>query len=593
MVCGFMFKKTNPQVELFGVDSQLSKGLRSRLKGSWAHTFKVEILPLLMSKEEGFAVLYGETGRPNFSVGRILGLCLLQEFNNLSDQAALDAFGFDLRWRYALDVSEENSYLSRRSLVEFRRRLVEKDPEMKLMYGVFESVSTAAIRKLGVSVSEQRLDSTQIVSNIRTRGRVDLFQNTIALFLRSLSEEKLKKVPDEIRAWHEREPEGWFGLGPAERKARLEQLALYLHRLIVTFKGDKKLEESEEYQLLVRLFNEQCEMVVEKGRDSNNDSGTSNNGDGNESVEIKVSKRAKGENLQSPFDPDASYGHKGCGYSAHITETCNNEGKTEIITDYEVHGAVRSDIAKVPDVLDRLEASGMMPGTLYADGGYPSVPSAASVQERGVDFVAPVNRGPLANDVLGRDEFEFDEEGLVAGCPEGHEAIDHRILSANNGTGRSLHAIFDGDVCRKCERLERCPVRAPNHRERGCSARHTVGDFRIEITPGLRLRDEMFARQKTPKWKERYKIRSGIEATMSELKRSHGMGKLRVRRRPKVHFAVACKVTACNIKRWFKALSGNPNGLGRALAGLYWIFRSMAHHSAPGFLTPSLAATAA
>ena len=80
-----------------------------------------------------YAVLYGTTGRPNFSVARLLGLCLLQEWNDLSDQEALDTFSFDIRWRYALDVSEEEDYLSRRSLVEFRRRLAAKDPEMKLV----------------------------------------------------------------------------------------------------------------------------------------------------------------------------------------------------------------------------------------------------------------------------------------------------------------------------------------------------------------------------------------------------------------------------------------------------------------------------
>jgi len=63
----------------------------------------------------------------------------------------------------------------------------------------------------------------------------------------------------------------------------------------------------------------------------------------------------------------------------------------------------------------------------------------------------------------------------------------------------------------------------------------------------------MYAVQQTTEWKNRYKIRSGIEATNSELKRSHGIGKLRVRRIAKVCFAVACKLTACNIKRWAKA----------------------------------------
>jgi hypothetical protein len=58
-------------------------------------------------------------------------------------------------------------------------------------------------------------------------------------------------------------------------------------------------------------------------------------------------------------------------------------------------------------------------------------------------------------------------------------------------------------------------------------------------------------------WKQQYRIRSGVEATMSELKRSHGMAKLRIRRATKVRFAVACKVIACNIKRWAKALAAS------------------------------------
>jgi hypothetical protein len=39
------------------------------------------------------AMLYGKTGRPNFSVARMLGLCLLQGLYSLNDQQAFDAFG--------------------------------------------------------------------------------------------------------------------------------------------------------------------------------------------------------------------------------------------------------------------------------------------------------------------------------------------------------------------------------------------------------------------------------------------------------------------------------------------------------------------
>lgn len=151
-------------------------------------------------------------------------------------------------------------------------------------------------------------------------------------------------------------------------------------------------------------------------------------------------------------------------------------------------------------------------------------------------------------------------------CPKGHRPIDHRILSANNTTRRSLHAIFDGDICRSCRLLDQCPVRAPNHRDRGCKPQDTIGHFRLEITPELRLRDQMYSVQQTTEWKDRYKIRSGIEATMSELKRSHGFSKLRVRRSVKVCFAVACKVTACNIKRWAKAHAYSRHSLKRLLS---------------------------
>ena len=534
-----MYKKTSPQMKLFGIETKVSPSLRTRLESSWAHLFRCEILPILFRNEDRYAMLYGKTGRPNFSVARLLGLCLLQEWNDVSDQEALDAYSFDIRWRYALDAHDEEDYLSRRSLVEFRRRLASQDPEMKLIRAVFDNVRDSALLGLGLSSTHQRLDSTHIISNIRVRGRVVLFSHTLDHFLKSLSEEQFSRVPKAIQEWHATEPEGWFGLGPAEQKVKLEELAQYLYELVVLF--EKDLSDEEPYQLMKRLLSEQCQI-------------------NNESVEVK--KKSEGAALQSPYDPDASCGHKGPGYSLHVTETCNND-KAEIITDYEVHGAARSDIGKALPSIERLDMAGLKPETLFADGGYPSVPSVLKVTAQGIEFITPVNRSRLSDEVVGRDLFSFDPEGLVAKCPMGHNPIDHRVLSGNNSTRRSLHAIFDGEICRSCTMLDRCPVRAPNHRDKGCGPRDTVGDFRLEITFELRLRDQMYALQQTTAWKDRYKIRSGIEATNSELKRAHGIGRLKVRRLAKVCFVVACKVTACNIKRWAKALSA----LGRLIYG--------------------------
>lgn len=583
-----MFRKTDPQRKLFGVETTMPSSLASRLKDSWAETFRNEVLSILLRSEEDFAKLYGITGRPNFSVARMLGLCFLQELNRLSDQEGLDAFGFDARWQYALDMTGEEAYLSRRSLVEFRSRLVRVDPEMALMRSVFNRISHAAIGKLDISVSEQRVDSTHIQSNIHSRGRLALFLDVIGVFLKSLEEKDYNRVPGHIRKWYERESNGWFGMGDAaERKAKVGQLARYMFRLIECFSENETVMKSEAYQLLTRLFQEQCE-VIELGESESSDDengpaeetnvspsepeappseSESSEEEGTATVTVKRAPKG-GNTLQSAYDPDASYGHKGKGYSVHVTETCNNPDTPEIITDYEVHGAARSDVGKVPDVLDRLEEVGLVPDKLFADGGYPTVESAYEIIERrGVELLAPVNRGPMDAAVMGRDRFEFDDDGHVVSCPEGHRAVDHKVMS-NNSTQKTLHAIFDGDTCRACPKLDTCPVRAPNNRKKGTPPQETTGNFRLEITPELRLRDDMLIEQQTPEWREDYKIRSGVEATMSEMKRGHGLAKLRVRGLARVHFTVVCKVIACNIKRWWRATRASGNSPCPSRTGL-------------------------
>jgi hypothetical protein len=146
----------------------------------------------------------------------------------------------------------------------------------------------------------------------------------------------------------------------------------------------------------------------------------------------------------------------------------------DIIYSFSNNGAARSDIGKAVEIIDRLEQDDFKPDTLFADGGYPSVPSSFKVIEHGVELMAPVNRSRLPDDVMGRDRFTFDKDGMVLKCPEQHKPIDHRMPSANNQKGSPLQAIFDGDLCRACQKLEQCPVRARNNRKRGCLPQDTA-----------------------------------------------------------------------------------------------------------------------
>lgn len=61
-----MYKKTNPQQKLFGVDTQLSSSLRNRLESSRTHLFRTEILPILFKSEDQYSFLYDQADRSNF-----------------------------------------------------------------------------------------------------------------------------------------------------------------------------------------------------------------------------------------------------------------------------------------------------------------------------------------------------------------------------------------------------------------------------------------------------------------------------------------------------------------------------------------------
>jgi hypothetical protein len=554
-----MFKPTDRQMSLDSPVLQLPDGAARRLRSSWAEPFQRKVLPILLGAEDDFADLYSDVGRPNWSTARLLGICYLQELYDMDDQRALDSLAFDVRWQHALGVTAEESYLSRRSLVGFRTRLVEVDPEMTKLRELFDCIADAALAALGRSSSRQRMDSTLVCSNITVRGRVDLFRKTLLHFLRGLSKQwpqKLERLDSELVALVEAAETKWFSAPTGEkRRILLATLARWLLDVRDAFATDEAVVADERYQLVCRVLDEHCEVSDgpdgDDGGDGGGDSAEQGSGDCTTSAASSSPKRIKlrrkqgtaGTALQSPYDPDATYGHKGKGYHVHVSETCGH-GVTEVITDYEINGANEHDSTKADSILGRLVALGRSPETMYADGGYANGGNILAAAEMGIDLRAPVTRAKLPGDMVGRDQFEFDDKtGDVIGCPKGHPPIRHALRST--GRCHTRHAYFDGRTCEACELLGRCVVRKPNNGKRG--------SYHLDIEPNLRERDEALARQADRDWWLDYRIRSGVEGTPSELKRTHGMRKLRVRGGSRVALAIALKITACNIKRWLKA----------------------------------------
>ena len=103
-------------------------------------------------------------------------------------------------------------------------------------------------------------------------------------------------------------------------------------------------------------------------------------------------------------------------------------------------------------------------------------------------------------------------------------------------------------VCESCKLRSRCPVRWRRRPELGGewspSGAYVLSADLARVNIGRRRRAESDGQ-----WRRRYGLRAGIEGTNSELKRRHGLGRLRVRGGERVRLAVYLKALACNVKR--------------------------------------------
>lgn len=542
-----MFKETDPQGDLFALSNQLPENVREKLKDSWAHGFATKVMPILLDVEGQFAGIYDEnTGRPAWSVARKLGICLLQAWFDYDDQEALDELSYDIRWQYALGLPPEEAYLSRRSLVQFRSDLVEFDPEMEFVEEVFRRITDEALEDLEIEVDHQRMDSTQIVSNIQSRGRVWLFGETLIKFLRQLRDERpeqFEKVPNPIEEWMTKrlEGEGWFGQGN-DQHASIEQLAEWLVWAKRHFESVDEVTSWESYQLVARLVDEHCEIEEGSEQSSSGEGQTVQTAMGGDEIRVELRDAPKngGASMQTPHDPDATFGDKGLGYKVHLVETCGNgEADCELLTGYKVTGADDNDWGTSIGLYETLEEAGWVPEVMFADAGYPTAESLVDANDRGSRLHAPVAKKGLPDDYVGREAFAFDEEGCLEQCPEGKSPVKHTRRKRGNRDEPLLHAVFEASDCEACPLQGKCP------------ARHSHADqWYVPLGERLRRRDEALAAQHRESWWDAYRIRSGIEATVAELKDPHGMEKLRVRGRRKVELVVGLKVTACNVKRW-------------------------------------------
>jgi hypothetical protein len=522
-----MFRKNTKhhQIALISAASELPEKQRKRLEKSWAGPFYREFFSRI--DEQAFAVLYSdEASRPNVPVNVLVGLEALKAGFGWSDLELYENYCYNLQVRYALGYDRlGDGDFEIRTLYYFRERLSKYNVEkgVNLLEKAFEHITDAQIVALKVHTGMQRMDSTQIASNIVSASRLQLLVEALQRVERILSEADKARLAETF-APYTRDSAGHYTYrvkGKEAVQAHLQEIGRSIHSLLLDLNSAYATEQA--YQVLERLFTENFDLVDSLPRPKENTEITSGC-------------------LQSVDDLEATYRTKGTGhykgYVANIAETCDPENPLQLITKVQVAPNNVDDTQLLAEALPNLkERTGVE--TMITDGGYGGETSDAALQEQGVKLVQTAIRGLQPNpDKFHLSDFELQsnekDHPITLTCPHGQTGL----VTPTRTSG--WQARFDPVTCAAC----------PFHQEERCPAKPQKRDPRylLAFTPQEILtagRRKAYLAHKG----DGHNLRSAVEATMRSVKHAFPAGKLPVRGQFRVTCMAIASAATTNVRR--------------------------------------------
>ncbi len=523
-----MFRKNDnhKQTELFNSATFMDERIRRRLETSWAPLFYEHIFCNI--DEEPFAILYSENrGRPNFPVNILVALEIIKHFRDYTDEELIEEFFFNLQIKWALGIRDIGDCpIAERTLYEFRERLYAhaiKNPGTDcLIHQQFMSITQHLVEFLKLSTEEMRMDSTQIMPNIRRAGRLSLafdvlFQAVKCTPLEMLPEHLVEVMKPEFKKTL------LYRVKVREIAGRLHELLQMCAELIQIVSGREHLREKEEIKTLHRFLIEQAEY----------------NG---ANWQIKKTK-TRSNQLISAYDKDATCRKKGdtthLGYVANLAETCADDNLVQFLADYMLEKNNVHDITMAQDAVPRL-AKTYGAKEVYVDGGYSGETIHETAKEHDISMYYTNMTGKESSKIP-VSEFEILDNKIIR-CPVGNPSC----LSYHDQKTGKITAHFDIAFCRNCKLRDVCPKKPT--RQAGV----------VSITKKQRIASET---RKQIRDKDQHHIntskRAAVEGTNSAMKRGHGASKLAVRGLHKCRTVFGFKALAHNFKQMVRSVFGD------------------------------------
>ena len=529
-----MFKKNHRhlQIPLTSHVDELPEKLRKRLEKSWAGVFYREFFCRL--NEASFEVLYVDfPSWPNVPVNVLVGLEYLKAGNGWTDEEMYDNYCYDMQLRYALGLRQlgEGDF-DLRTLYNFRERLSRHMQEkgINLLDQAFEHVTDQQIVAFRLKTGKQRMDSTQLASNIRRMGRVQLLVEVLQRVQRMLNESDQVRYAADFAPYVQGHAGQYvYHMKTEETDTHLQRIGEFMHQLLVELKPVYAAEPI--YQVLGRVFGEHFQLEQQ-------------------GVVTKPNQALSATSLQSPDDLEATFREKSGkgyqGYVANVSETCDPHNPLQLITKVQLASNATDDSQLLAEALpDLKKRTGL--DTIYTDGGHGGPDSDVVLQEQKVEHIQTAIRGRTPDpDKLHLADFAIkfnpDNQPVKVTCPNRQTEPAH-----SSSQKKTFVAHFNAEVCATCPLVSKCPAQ-PGKRDPRRHVRFTQAEAQASER----------RRRSHKQQKKGRNLRAAVEATMRSIKHPFPAGKLPVRGKFRMASMVIGSAAVSNVRRIQRYLQAKP-----------------------------------
>ncbi len=514
-----MLGRRNPQRSLFDAPT-------------WPHAIpsdsfyaRMGTVLALLFRDEDLAELYClDNGRPSLPPSLLSGVTLLQFYDNVSDEEAVERTRFDLRWKVALNLPLDFPGFDPSCLSYFRQRLIQHGKERY----AFDRLITVA-RTAGWLPDKLTLltDTTWAKGAGAVQDTYTLIRKSVRKLLRQLG----YALPQKRR-----------GLAPEVQRL----LATYLdHDRKAKIDWTDPQQRTAQLKVLVQDAEATLGLALAESADPDvrstgwlltkilgDDVVTDDHGD------PQIGEGTAPDRTLSVTDPDMRYGHKSEafrfeGFKVQVT----TEPTSELIVDIADIPAPGSDGRYLPAMVERVETHvGVEVERVIGDGAHGSGPNRAWSAEHAphpIDLVAPLAQPH--DPAVHKSAFDIDLATGQATCPQ-EQTVTAKAGPREQGRPTWLFS-FRREVCEACPLFARCV--------RSQSAGRTV-----RTDPYESYLQAARQRQGTPEFREVYRVRARVERKQAELVH-HGIRRTRYVGRAKRQLQRLWTGAVVNLKRLF------------------------------------------